>query len=428
MKVLVVGGGGREHALAWKLAQSAEVDEVLAAPGNPGMARVARCIPVSVTDAAGLLRICREEGVGLAVIGPETPLIAGVADQMRADGVLVFGPGASGARLEGSKVFAKALFRDYGIPTARFACFEDADAAEEAARRWDGPVVVKADGEAAGKGVLLCDSPDEAAAAVRGIMRNHDFGNAGDRVVLEDQLDGVEASLFALCDGETVLPFQTAQDYKRAHEGDTGPNTGGMGAVSPVPFITAEMYGSAVRDILEPTAAALQSEGIPYRGLLYAGLMWTAGGWKLLEYNCRFGDPETQPLLARMDSDLFPLLLATARGELEGCRIAWNPEPAACLVLASEGYPGAYPKGRIISGLKLAEEVPGVTVFHAGTTLNEQGLVVTNGGRVLSVVATGADFETALSRAGQAADLIDFTGKWYRRDIGKNMRGSRAED
>lgn len=423
MKILVVGGGGREHALAWKLVQSADVGEVLCAPGNPGMAQVGRCFPIAVGDAEGLLGLCRAEGVGLVVIGPETPLIAGVADTLRAAGVDVFGPGAFGARLEGSKVFAKDLFRKYNIPTARFETFDDPDAAESAARAWDGPLVVKADGEAAGKGVLMCGTPDEAAAAVRAIMRDHEFGKAGDRVVLEERLEGVEASLFALCDGETVLPFQPAQDYKRAHEGDTGPNTGGMGAVSPVPFITPDMYGSAVRDVLEPTAAALRAEGINYRGLLYAGLMWTRDGWKLLEYNCRFGDPETQPLLVRMDSDLFPLLLATARGELAGHRIAWNPEPAACAVLASEGYPGAYPKGRIISGLKLAEEVPGVTVFHAGTARNEQGLVVTNGGRVLSVVATGPDHETALSRATQAADLIDFTGKWYRRDIGRNMQG-----
>jgi phosphoribosylamine--glycine ligase len=421
MKILVVGRGGREHALAWKLARSTDVDEVLAAPGNPGMAQVARLFPVSPTDAEGLLRICREEGVGLVVFGPETPLIEGVSDTIRAAGFDVFGPGASGARLEGSKVFSKTFFHKYNIPTARFGTFDDPGAAEAAARAWEGPVVVKADGEAAGKGVLICGTPDEAVEAVRTVMRDHAFGAAGDRVVLEDRLEGIEMSLFALCDGDTVLPFQTAQDYKRAYDGDAGPNTGGMGAVTPVPFVTPEMYARAVAEVLEPTAAALRAEGIPYRGLLYAGLMWCADGWKLLEYNARFGDPETQPLLVHMKSDLFPLLLATARGELSGHCIAWNDGVAACVTLASAGYPETAEKGRIITGIKLAEELEGVTVFHAGTARNDQGLLVTGGGRVLNVVATGADAETALARAYEAAALIDFTGKWYRRDIGKNL-------
>jgi phosphoribosylamine--glycine ligase len=423
MKILVVGRGGREHALAWKLAQSSEVDEVLAAPGNPGMARIGRCFPIAPTDTEGLLDLCRREEVGLVVFGPEVPLIAGVSDTLRSAGFDVFGPGASGARIEGSKVFAKRLFQKYGIPTARFETFDDPDAAEAAARAWDGPVVVKADGEAAGKGVLICGTPDEAAAAVRSLMRTHDFGAAGDRVVLEERLDGVEVSLFALYDGATMLPFQTAQDYKRAHEGDTGPNTGGMGAVTPVPFVTPEMYSSAVADVLEPTAAALRAEGVGYRGLLYAGLMWTPAGWKLLEYNCRFGDPETQPLLVRMKSDLFPLLLATAKGALAGHTIEWDTGAAATVALASAGYPESADKGRIITGLRLAEELDGVTVFQAGTALNDQGLVVTDGGRVLNVVARGNDAASAIARAYEAADLVHFTGKWYRRDIGKNLEG-----
>jgi phosphoribosylamine--glycine ligase len=254
-------------------------------------------------------------------------------------------------------------------------------------------------------------------------MRIHDFGAAGDRVVLEERLDGVEVSLFALYDGATVLPFQTAQDYKRAYEGDTGPNTGGMGAVTPVPFVTPEMYSSAVADVLEPTAAALRAEGVYYRGLLYAGLMWTAAGWKLLEYNCRFGDPETQPLLVRMKSDLFPLLLATAQGALAGQTIEWDTGAAATVALASAGYPESADKGRIITGLRLAEELDGVTVFQAGTALNDQGLVVTDGGRVLNVVARAKDAASAIARAYEAADLVHFTGKWYRRDIGKNLEG-----
>ena len=423
MKILVVGSGGREHALAWKLAQSPEVSEILAAPGNPGIAGLGRCIPLSVTDTEGIRRLCREEGVGLAVIGPETPLIAGLADGLRADGVATFGPGADGARLEGSKVFSKRLFRDNGIPTARFETFDDPDEAERAACSWGGPLVVKADGEAAGKGVLMCSTPDEAAAAVRMVMRDKAFGAAGEHCVLEDWLQGTEASLFAVCDGRTVLPFSMAQDYKRAGDGDTGPNTGGMGAVTPVPFVAETMSTSAVEDILKPTVAGLRAEGIDYRGLLYAGLMWTADGWKILEYNVRFGDPETQPLLVRMESDLFPLLLATANGDLSGQVLRFDDGCAACVVLTSGGYPGAYEKGHIIRGLKLAEEIEGVTVFHAGTTTNEQGLVVTSGGRVLNVVARGRSHEEALSRAYEAADLIEFTGKNLRTDIGRNMAG-----
>jgi len=423
MKILVVGSGGREHALAWKLARSPEVTEIIAAPGNPGIARIGRCEDLSVKDTEGIRRLCREEGIGLAVIGPETPLIAGLADALRADGVPVFGPNADGARLEGSKVFSKELFRKNGIPTARFEAFDDPDAAEEAAESWGGPVVVKADGEAAGKGVLLCGTSEEAVSAVRTVMRERAFGDAGAHCVLEDWLRGTEASLFALCDGRTVLPFPMAQDYKRAGEGDTGPNTGGMGAVTPVPFVTPEMYASAVEDILEPTVAGLRAEGIEYRGLLYAGLMWTAEGWKILEYNVRFGDPETQPLLARMESDLFPLLLAAANGDLSGQELRFDDGCAVCVVLTSEGYPGDYEKGHIIRGMRLAEEVEGVTVFQAGTALNAQDLVVTNGGRVLNVVARGRTHEEALARAYEAADMIEFTGKTMRRDIGRNLAG-----
>lgn len=424
MKILVVGSGGREHALAWKLAQSPDVTGIVAAPGNPGIAELGRCVAVSVTDTEGMRRLCREEDIGLAVIGPETPLIAGLADALRADGISVFGPGADGARLEGSKVFSKQLFADNDIPTARFETFDDPDAAERAARAWDGPLVVKADGEAAGKGVLMCASPDEAAEAVRAVMRDRAFGKAGERCVLEDCLHGAEASLFALCDGKTVLPFPMAQDYKRAGEGDTGPNTGGMGAVTPVPFVTEAMRDDAIERILKPTVAGLRAEGVDYRGLLYAGLMWTADGWKILEYNARFGDPETQPLLVRMESDLFPLLLAAANGDLSGQSLRFDDGCSACVVLTSAGYPGPYEKGHIIRGLKLAEEIPGVTVFHAGTATNEQGLVVTAGGRVLNVVARGRTHDEALARAYEAADLIEFTGKALRRDIGCNMMGT----
>ncbi|HEY3267870.1 MAG TPA: phosphoribosylamine--glycine ligase [Armatimonadota bacterium] len=424
MKVLVIGGGGREHALAWKIARSPEVSEVICAPGNPGMAQLGRCIPLKPTDIDGIRALCKSEGVGLAVVGPESPLIAGLADALRADGVPTFGPGADGAQLEGSKVFSKELFRKYGIPSARFEAFDDADAAEAAARAWNGPVVVKADGEAAGKGVLMCATPNEAVAAVDAVMRKRAFGDAGRRIVLEEWLQGTEMSLFALCDGKSILPFQTAQDYKRALDGDAGPNTGGMGAVSPVPFVTPVMLQAAVEEVLLPTVKALQAEGIDYRGCLYAGLMWTADGWKLLEYNCRFGDPETQPLLCRMESDLFPLLLDCAQGDLGHRTIAWTPGPAACIVVAAGGYPGAYEKGAVIRGLKLAAEIEGVEIFHAGTANNDQGLIVTNGGRVLNVVATGQNYNAALERAYEAVELLGFTGMQYRTDIGRNLSGT----
>lgn len=423
MKVFIIGSGGREHALAWSLSKRAEVSEIIAAPGNPGIAQIGRCFPVSAGDRDAIATLCCDEKVDLVVVGPETPLIAGVADHLRKLGFAVFGPGADGAQLEGSKVFAKDLFRKYGIPTARYAAFDDADLAEAAARTWCGPVVVKADGEAAGKGVLMCETPEQAVAAVRKVMRERAFGDAGKRVVLEEWLRGTEVSLFALCDGKSVLPMQTAQDYKRVGEGDTGPNTGGMGAVSPVPFVTPQILDAAVTEILEPTVRALRSEGIDYRGVLYAGLMWTDDGWKLLEYNCRFGDPETQPLVVRLQSDLADLLLACASGDLGKSTIDWSADCAACVVLTSEGYPGNYEKGAVIRGVKLAEELPGVVVFHAGTTMNEQKLVTTAGGRVLNVVARGATYDDALKLAYEAAEMVDFTGKCYRRDIGRNLLG-----
>lgn len=424
MKVLVIGSGGREHALAWSLSRCAEVSEILAAPGNPGIAQIGRCLPVSVGDQQGILDLCRSEGIDLVVVGPETPLIAGLADLLRSSGFAVFGPGADGAKLEGSKVFAKDLFKKYGIPSARYATFDDPEAAEAAACAWNGPVVVKADGEAAGKGVLMCETPEQAVSAVRKVMRERAFGDAGKRIVLEEWLHGTEMSLFALCDGKTVLPMQTAQDYKRVGEGDTGPNTGGMGAVTPVPFVTPDMLAAAERDVLEPTVRALQAEGIDYRGVLYAGLMWTNDGWKLLEYNCRFGDPETQPMVTRLESSLADLMLACANGDLGGRTIRWSFDCAACIVLTAGGYPGSYDKGAVIRGLKLAAELPDVVVFHAGTTINEQKLIATSGGRVLNVVAKGATYQDALNRAYEAAEMVDFTGKYYRRDIGRNLLGT----
>lgn len=420
MKTLVIGSGGREHALAWALARSPEVEKVFAAPGSAGIGRVAECVQMDISDHGAVAELCRAERIDLVVIGPERPLIAGLADDLRAKGIAVFGPGADGARIEGSKVFAKELFRGAGIPTARFETFDNADSAEARAREWQGPLVVKADGEAFGKGVLLCDTPDEAVDAVRTVMRGDAFGSAGRKVVLEERLSGTEMSLFALCDGKRVLPFQTAQDYKRIGEGDTGPNTGGMGAVSPVPFVTGEMLKAAVDDIIVPTVTALRERGIEYRGLLYAGLMWTADGWKILEYNCRFGDPETQVLLPRLETDLAPLLMACAKGDLGGQELRWSHNASACIVLASEGYPGAYEKGRIIRGLKLAEEM-GALVFHAGTVRNDQRLFATSGGRVLNVTATGATIADALAKAYEAADAIDFEGKQLRRDIGRNQ-------
>jgi phosphoribosylamine--glycine ligase len=423
MRVLVVGGGGREHALAWRLCADRSVSDVLATPGNPGIARVARCIDVRADDHAGLTELARRERVDLVVVGPESPLVAGLADAMEASGVPAFGPSAAAARLEGSKAFAKELMRRAGVPTARSATFARAD--------WDadprgvlsfldelggGPAVVKADGLAAGKGVVVAETREEAATAVEAALGGGAFGEAGANVVVEECLEGREVSAFALTDGRRVVWLGFAQDAKRAGDDDTGPNTGGMGAFSPVPFVDATTADRIRADVLERTVAAMAEEGVPYRGVLYAGLMLTAEGPKVLEFNCRFGDPETQALMPLLATDPAEPLLACARGDLGDGVVGLAPLACVTVVVASGGYPGHHRTGFAVSGLEPAEAVAGVTVFHSGTA-ERRGRVVTAGGRVVSVSAVGDSLAEARDRAYEAVSHVGFEGRHHRTDI-----------
>ncbi|MBI2878397.1 MAG: phosphoribosylamine--glycine ligase [Candidatus Rokubacteria bacterium] len=418
MRLLVVGSGGREHALAWKIARSPEVSKLYAAPGNPGIARVAECAPIKAEALDDLAAFVARERIDLAVVGPELPLTLGLADRLADRGVAVFGPSRAAAELEGSKVFAKELMAKYGVPTARFAVFAEAVEARAYARTLGAPLVVKADGLAGGKGALVCRSLAEADEAIRAMLEGKVFGRAGERVVIEECLEGEEVSFFALTDGEQALPLAFAQDHKPVFDGDQGPNTGGMGAYSPVPTLGERLADELLETVVTPTLRAMAAEGRPYRGLLYVGLMLTRDGPRVLEFNCRFGDPETQPLMLRLDGDLVPLLAAVARGEGLPPRLRWRPEAAVTVVLASGGYPGEYATGKPIAGLEAAEQVPGVVVFHAGTALRE-GRLVTAGGRVLGVSALGADLEAAVEAVYEAATRVSFEGMHYRRDIGQ---------
>ncbi len=416
MRVLVVGGGGREHALVWKLRQSPRVREVYCLPGNAGIARLARCVPGDPEDVRAVADFAQEERVDLTVVGPEAPLVAGLVDELARRGLPACGPTAAAAAIEGSKVFAKELMARHGIPTAAYRVFDDPAAAREYVERLGGPVVVKAEGLAAGKGVVVAPGPAEAAAAVEEIMVRRAFGEAGRRVVVEEYLEGEEVSVLALTDGERVLTLPSSQDHKRALDGDRGPNTGGMGAYSPAPVLTPDLAQRVEQEILLPAVRALAAEGRPYRGVLYAGLMLTAEGPKVLEFNCRFGDPETQAVLPRLEGDLADALEAAAGGDLRGVSLSWRPDAAVCVVLASEGYPGPYEKGRPISGLEEAEAMADVLVFHAGT-VRRDGQVVTAGGRVLGVTGLGPTIAAARERAYEAVERIRFAGCHYRRDI-----------
>jgi phosphoribosylamine--glycine ligase len=416
LNLLLIGSGGREHALAWALAASPRLGRLYCAPGNAGIAEHADCVGLDVRDHAAVVRFCRERAVGLVVIGPEAPLVAGLADDLRAAGIAAFGPGKAAARLEGSKQFTKALCAEHNIPTAAFAAFTEPDAALAYVRHRGAPLVIKADGLAAGKGVAIAQTLAEAEAAV-GACFGGAYGAAGAAVVIEELLAGEEASFFALCDGETVLPLASAQDHKRAFDGDAGPNTGGMGAYSPAPVMTPEMTRRAMDEIVLPTVAALRARGAPYRGVLYAGLMITGEGPKLIEYNVRFGDPECQVLMMRLASDLLEALLATAEGRLAGLDLRWREAAALTVVMAAKGYPGDYAKGSEIRGLAKAEAHPDVKVFHAGTR-REDARILADGGRVLNVTALGAGIAEARERAYRAAAEIDWPDGFYRRDIG----------
>ncbi len=416
----MVGGGGREHALVWRLAQNPTVDRLYAAPGNAGIATEAKCLPVAPDDVPAIVEIVEREGIDLTIVGPEAPLVAGLVDELEAAGRRAFGPARDAARIEGSKAWAKDLCERHGIPAGRSRAFTDLDPAVEFLDSLAPPYVVKADGLAAGKGVVIADDRDGAVAALRACLVDRIFGDAGAVALVEEHLIGREVSAFALTDGREVLPLVLAQDFKRVGDGDTGPNTGGMGAYSPVPWVDEATERRIVDDVLVRAVRAMEAEGVRYRGVLFAGLMITAEGPKLLEFNCRFGDPETQAIVPRLRSDLGEMLLACVEGNLGNYKALWSPDICVTVVLASGGYPGHYETGAEVEGVKEAEEVDGVLVFHAGTA-ERQGRVVTAGGRVLAVSALGSTAAEARDRAYEACSRISFAGAHYRGDIAAEM-------
>ena len=416
MNVLVLGSGGREHALAWAIAKSPCLDSLFVAPGNGGTATIAKNVPLDMNDADAVIGFARSENIDLVVVGPEAPLVAGVADAIRAAGIAVFGPGAQGARLEGSKSFSKEFMLAHGLPTARYKKCTSQDEAMDYLHEVGAPIVVKADGLAAGKGVVVAEDMEEAEEAVRDCFAG-DFGEAGSVVVIEEMLEGPECSMLAFLSEGKALAMPCAQDHKRAFDGDLGPNTGGMGVYSPVPCVTPELE-AAMQEIMRNAAAATAKEfDDAYTGVLYGGFMLTAEGPKLLEFNARFGDPETQVIMPRLESDALEAFYMVATGKLDALDLRWTDQVAVCVVLASDGYPGSYEKGKVILGIEEAEELDGVTVFHAGTAFNQDDELVTNGGRVLNVVALADTFEDARELAYEACDKINFEGKQYRHDI-----------
>lgn len=417
MNVLVIGGGGREHALAWKIRQSRRVKRVFCAPGNAGIAAVADLVPHAADDVAALARFALDERIDLTVVGPELPLTLGIVDEFQRHGLRIFGPTREAAQLEGSKAFTKELLRRHNIPTGFFGTFADPDEAVRYIGEVGAPIVVKTDGLAAGKGVLICQTVKEAEDAVDEIMRTRIFGDAGERVVIEEYLEGEEVSFIALTDGRTVLPLATSQDHKRAYDGELGPNTGGMGAYSPAPVVTPALQERIVREIMQPVVKALSEAKIDYRGVLYAGIMVTDSGPKVLEFNARFGDPECQPLMLRLKGDLVHMMDACVDRRLAEVQAEWDERAAACVVLAAAGYPGNYEKGKVIHGLEALRGWPNGIVFHAGTAQRDAA-IVTNGGRVLGVTALGATVRDAVNEAYWAVEQIHWDGIQYRRDIG----------
>ncbi len=427
MKVLVVGGGGREHALVWKIAQSPRVTKIFCAPGNAGISQQAALVPVEANDLNGLLKFALDERIDLTVVGPEGPLTGGIVDLFESKGLVAFGPSKKAAEIEGSKAFAKEMMRKYHIPTAAYEVFEKREKAVSYIRRKGAPIVVKADGLAAGKGVIVCKTSEEAIQAVDQIMKEKVFGDAGKRVVIEECLTGEEASYIAFTDGKAILPMASCQDHKAVFDKDQGPNTGGMGAYSPAPVVTEEVHERIIEKVMRPLIQGLGEEGRVYRGALYAGLMIQAGHPKVLEFNARFGDPETQPALMRMKGDIVPILEACIQGDLAKRSIEWDPRTAVCVVMASGGYPGDYKKGKVIRGLDEVSKMKDIFVFHAGTALKE-GAAVTNGGRVLGVTGLGEGIEKAIEKTYQAVEKICWEGVHFRNDIGfkalKSIKGS----
>lgn len=417
--ILLIGQGGREHALAWKIAQSPELSKLYAAPGNPGIAEICECVDIEATDVDSLLEFALAQNIDLTVVGPEAPLMAGIVDRFQERGLAVFGPTAAAARLEGSKVFTKNLLKKYGIPTARYETFTDINLARTYAREYTDQgqaVVIKVDGLAAGKGVVVAEDYQQADQAIESMMVNKDFGSAGDQIIIEECLYGQELSFFAISDGEKCLPLLSAQDHKQVYDNDNGPNTGGMGAYTNPPIYTPQLHQQIMDTIINPVIKAMAAEGAPYRGVLYAGLMITAGGPKVLEFNARFGDPETQAIMPMIYSDILPVLEAAARGNLADCQLQIADGNCICVVLASGGYPGAYEKGKLISGLENLTD--NVLVFHAGTEKREDGFY-TNGGRVLNVVCRGKNIQEAIENVYKEVTKIRFDNIHYRTDIGR---------
>jgi phosphoribosylamine--glycine ligase len=422
MKVLVIGSGGREHALVWKIAQSPLVEKVYCAPGNPGIGCIAENIPLQVDDLPGLLAFAKREGVGLTVVGPEIPLSLGIVDLFEEHGMKIFGARRNAALIEASKAFSKDLMKKYHVPTAFYEVFSEIEPALAFIEKHGAPIVVKADGLAAGKGVIVAQSTEEAMAAVRDMLSGNAFGDAGSRVVIEEFLRGEEASFLAFTDGKNIIPLASAQDHKAVFDGDQGPNTGGMGAYSPAPVVTPAIHAKAMDEVMRRTVDGMAAEGRPYRGVLYAGLMIDGDSVKTLEFNARFGDPECQPLLMRMKSDIVPILLAVADGDISGITIEWHDMAAVCVVMASGGYPGEYRKGDVISGLDVAAGIDDLFVFHAGTG-EKDGRFIATGGRVLGVTGRGATVATAIAKAYEGVAAISWEGVHYRTDIGKKALG-----
>ena len=436
MKVLVVGSGGREHALCWAIAKSPKCKTLYAAPGNAGIAAVAECVDIAADDIKAIVAFAKSEKIDFVVVGPEAALVAGLVDKLDDVGIKAFGPSAKAAQLEGSKAFMKDILAKYGIPTAEYEVFDEPDAAKAYILKQDGGLVVKADGLAAGKGVILCHNKNEAYAAIDHMMIERAFGDAGEEVLIEEFMVGEEVSFFALVDGETAVSLASAQDHKAVHDGDTGPNTGGMGAYSPAPVMTAALHDQVMAEIINPTIKAMAAEGAPYKGVLFCGLMITETGPRVLEYNVRFGDPECQVLMARMASDPLVALLACAEGKLKRAKIKWHDETALVVVMAAQGYPGSYAKGSEIKGLDAAGALNGVTVFHAGTKTNggkangkkvNGDKVLADGGRVLGVTALGKTVKSAQTLAYKGVDAIDWPQGFCRRDIGWRAIGRKRK-
>ena len=416
MNVLVVGAGGREHAIAWKLSLSKKIDKIYCAPGNGGTGKIAENVPIKADDISELVKFVFSKKINFTIIGPEAPLASGIVDSFIEKGLKVFGPSKNAAQLEASKIFTKRLCQAQNIPTAWFETFKDAKKAKEFVREKKAPIVIKADGLAAGKGVIVAKTEDEAFQAIDNIIVEKAFGDSGKEIIVEECLVGEEASILVISDGENIVPLASSQDHKRIYEGDKGPNTGGMGAYSPAPVVTDEVFDYTVSKIIKPTIAGMKKKGFSFKGVLYAGIMITKEGPKLLEFNVRFGDPETQAILPRMKTDLIDLIDAAILGNLKDYKLEWDKRSAVCVVLASGGYPGKYEKGREIKNLEKAEKLKDVLIFHAGTKVTDK--IVTDGGRVLNVVALGDDIQDAIEKAYEACDVISFENMTYRKDIG----------